>query len=241
MKLKRYVKFSLLLVLMVFLAFLFSFTSKRNQQKKVTKIEVEFDVGDNEFLTHEMVDKLLIQNKVSVKNQAKSVLDLHSLEGKILSNPYVEKASVFLTIDGELKTNIKQREPIVRVQEKLTSYYVDKHGVKVPLSQNFSARVPLVSGVKTVEEIKEITQLVNAILADDFLKKEIVGIQKTDGDEYVFNVRSGNYKIDFGKFNKVDVKFKKLKAFYNKAYADKTIQEYQKINVKYHNQVVCTK
>ena len=83
--------------------------------------------------------------------------------------------------------------------------------------------------------------MVNLILEDDFLKKELVGIRKLDNNEYQFSVRSGNYTIDFGKLINIDVKFKKLKAFYNKAFQDKTIQEYKTINVKFHNQVVCTK
>ena len=73
------------------------------------------------------------------------------------------------------------------------------------------------------------------------MQKEIVGIEKSDVNEYQFAVRSGDYKIDFGNLTEVDVKFKKLKAFYNKAFEDKTIQNYKAINLKYHNQVVCTK
>ena len=91
------------------------------------------------------------------------------------------------------------------------------------------------------EDIKEILPLISFILEDDFLQKEVVGIQKFDDDEYQFSARSGNYKIDFGKLSEMDVKFKKLKAFYNKTFEDKTIQNYKTINVKYHNQVVCTK
>ena len=83
--------------------------------------------------------------------------------------------------------------------------------------------------------------MLSFILEDDFLQKEIVSIKKSDVNEYQFSVRSGNYKIDFGKLNNVDVKFKKLKAFYNKTFLDKKINEYKTINVKYHNQVVCTK
>jgi len=37
------------------------------------------------------------------------------------------------------------------------------------------------------------------------------------------------------------IKFKKLKAFYNTTFADQTINNYRTINLKYHNQVVCTK
>ncbi|WP_026775446.1 cell division protein FtsQ/DivIB [Polaribacter sp. Hel_I_88] len=241
MKVKKFLKYTLFLVLVGFLGFLYSFTSIRNQQKKVSEIIVEFEDGENNFLTHEMVNKLLIQNNETVQNQAKSVIDLYNLENNVSKNPYVEKAAVFLTVQGVLKSVIKQRTPIARVINKNDSYYIDKQGVKVPLSDNYSARVLLVSGIKNDDDVSEIIPLIDKILKDDFLRKEVVGIAKSDANEYQFSVRSGNYKIDFGKLTEVDVKFKKLKAFYNKTFEDETIQIYKTINVKYHNQVVCTK
>ncbi len=241
MKFKKFFKYIAFLLLIGGLGFLSSFSEKRNLNKKVTDIIIEFEAGDNQFLTHSMVDKLLIQNDTTVKNQAKSVINLYSLEKTVSENPYVENAAVFLTISGTLKTIIKQRTPVARIINKKDSYYVDKQGVKIPLSSNFSARVMLVSGVKKEEEVKEILPLISFILEDDFLRKEVVGIEKFDDGEYQFSVRSGNYKIDFGKLSEIDVKFKKLKAFYNKTFEDKTIEEYKTINLKYHNQVVCAK
>ena len=111
----------------------------------------------------------------------------------------------------------------------------------MPLSTNYSSRVLLVSGVENDDEIAEILPLILKIEGDDFLHKEVVGIVKSAENEYQFSVRSGDYKIDFGNLSEMDVKFKKLKAFYNKTFEDKTIQNYKTINVKYHNQVVCTK
>ena len=241
MKFKRVLKYLLFAVLIGFLAFLYSFTSVRNSQKKVAKIEVKFQAGNNNFLTHFMVNKLLIQNDTIVTNQAKSVIDLYHLENNVLKNPYVEKAAVFLTIGGVLKTNIKQRTPIARIFSNKNTYYIDKQGVKVPLSSNYSARVLLVQGVENSADIKMILPLISYILEDDFLHKEIVGIVKSDVDEFEFSVRSGDYKIDFGKLNDLEVKFNKLKAFYNTTYKNKTIQEYKTITVKYHNQVVGAK
>ncbi len=230
------------LCLMILLSILYGFTKKRNQQKKIETIEVEFEEGANPFLTHEtVVNKLLIQSQETVKNQSKSIIDLHNLENKVLSNPYVERASVFITLGGLLKTEITQKEPIARIVSNKEVYYVDKYGAKIPLSANFSARVPLVSGKNLSNNIGEITQLVQFISKDDFLKKEIISIRKLETKEYVFNVRSGNYVIEFGLFDNVNLKFKKLKAFYNKTLKDKTINKYRVINVKYHNQVVCTK
>ena len=241
MKFKKILKHLLLLCLLIGLSLLYGFSLQRNSQKKIVDISVNFEAGDNNFLTHNMVNKLLIQNNETVKNKAKSILDLYSLENNILKNPYVEKAAVFYTVNGMLKTVVKQREPIARIVSKNSSYYIDKQGVKVPLSDVFSARVLLISGVKKDEEIKEILPFIKVILKDDFFKKEIVGIHKSAENEFVFSVRSGDYKIDFGNLEDIEVKFKKLKAFYNTTYKNKTIQNYKTITVKYHNQVVCTK
>jgi cell division protein FtsQ len=188
-----------------------------------------------------MVDKLLIQNNKTVVNQAKSTIDLYSLERNVSENPYIEKAAVFLTIGGLLKATIKQRTPIARMLSSKDSYYVDKQGIKIPLSANYSARVLLVSGMESEADVQRILPLIGSILEDDFLQKEIVGIVKSADDNYMFSVRSGNYKIDFGKLTDIALKFRKLKAFYNTTFDNKTIQEYKTIAIKYHNQVVCTK
>jgi len=241
MKFKKVLKYLFFILLVVSLSLLYSFASERNLQKKVKDIKIEFLGENTNFLTISMVDKLLIQNSKTVRNLKKSVIDLYGLEDQVNKNPYVAESSVFMHINGTIKTIVKQRSPIARVLHEDTSYYIDKQGVKIPLSLIHSARVLLISGVDTSEDFIEIIALVTTILDDDFLKKEIVEIHKLDNEEYQFSVRSGNYKIDFGKLINIDIKFKKLKAFYNKAFLDKTIHEYKTINVKFHNQVVCTK
>ena len=241
MKFKKVLKYLFFILLVISLSLLYSFASERNLQKKVKDLKIEFLGENTNFLTISMVDKLLIQNSKTVRNLKKSVIDLYGLEDQVNKNPYVAESSVFMHINGTIKTIVKQRSPIARVLHEDTSYYIDKQGVKIPLSLIHSARVLLISGVDTSEDFKEIIALVTTILDDDFLKKEIVEIHKLDNEEYQFSVRSGNYKIDFGKLINIDIKFKKLKAFYNKAFLDKTIHEYKTINVKFHNQVVCTK
>lgn len=238
---KKAITYLFSLVLIASLVFLYSFSSAKNLNKKIKKIDIEFAEGNNDFLTQKMVNKLLIQNRVALQNQPKSVIDLQELEQTVLLNPYIEKATVFYTIDGVLKTQVKQRTPIARINTVDSSYYIDKHGVKIPLSSNYSARVLLITGNINEENLQEFTQFVNVISTDDFLKKEIIGIHKTQKNEFILSVRSGQYKIEFGSLEKTKIKFKKLKAFYNKAFVDKTIDQYKTINLKYHNQVVCAK
>ena len=157
---KKVLTYLFSVVLIGSLAFLYSFSSIKNSNKKITKVAIEFVEGDNNFLTQQMVNKLLIQNNRKVKNQPKSTLDLQGLEHNILSNPYIESATVFYTIDGVLKTIVKQRTPIARINTNNSSYYVDKQGVEVPLSTSYSARVILVTGAINKDNLKEITDFV---------------------------------------------------------------------------------
>lgn len=233
----NYIKGFLLIVALVFL---FGFSNYRNETKTVTS-EVIFEQGDNLFMSYEMVNKLLIQNQKHVKNQAKSLINLSSLEKQVLAHPMVENATTFLTIDGQLKTSVKQRTPIGRVRTNSESYYIDRQGQKMPLSSNYSARVPIITGLLVTENMEDIYRLLTYIKRDEFLKKQIVGIDKSAENDFLLLTRIGDHKINLGGIEDLEVKFKNLKAFYNHTMTDKTIENYKIINLKYNNQVVCTK
>lgn len=238
MKLKKILKYIFFLILLVGIGFLYGFSNQRNSQQIITKSVVKFHSKEPYFLSEQIVNKLLIQNNATVKKQAKSVIDLYKLEEQLLENPYVEKVSLFITIDGKLNTFIKQREPIARILSENSSYYVDSQGIKVPISENFSARVPVISGISNENEVSKLMVLLNKLVNDDFLSKEIIGIEFKNQNEYIFTVRSGNYRINFGDLTDIEKKTKKLKAFYSKVFLDSTIHKYKTINIKYHNQVV---
>lgn len=220
--------------------FLYGFSNLKNSSQKVADISIEFEQGDNLFMDYQMVNKLLIQNGGTVKNLTKSVIDLHNLEANIQSHPMVESASVFLTVDGFLKAIVKQRTPIARVVVSNESYYIDRQAKSMPLSDNFSARVLLISGAVKEENNAEIHQLVTAILNDEFLKEQIIAIEKKPKNEYVLDTRVGDQKIILGNIENLNQKFKNLGSFYIKTMADSTIYKYDSINLKYNKQVVCT-
>jgi cell division protein FtsQ len=72
------------------------------------------------------------------------------------------------------------------------------------------------------------------------MEKQIIGIQ-VKKNELELKTRLGNQVILFGNLSKSELKIKKLKAFYQKVIADKTLKNYSKINLKFKDQVVCTK
>ena len=227
-----------MILISAFLFFLMAFSYQRNHARSTRNLEVRFVENSQPFMAIDSVNKLLIQNDSSVRNQAKSVIDLYCLEEQVLKNPYIEKASLYIGIDGTLNALIKQRTPIARVITSDKTYYLDSKGARIPLSERYSARVPLITGIERGEDVKKVIGLLQKMTTDDFLKREIIGIHFNNSKECLFTVRSGNYKIAFGALREMDQKFRKLKAFYNKAFLDSTIQQYKTINIKYHNQVV---
>lgn len=238
---KRYIGYIKGLFLIVLIVFLFGFSSKRNKVKKIDDIKIMFENGDNLFITYEMVNKLLIQNYKELQSQPKENIFLNKLEKTLLSNEMIENAEVFLSIDGQLGAIITQKTPIARVNQDEQSYYIDSKGKKMPLSSNYSARVPIVEGITHGQVSNDTYTLAKMIYEDDFLKKQIVGIEQLENNEFILKTRIGDQIIELGDLRNIDLKIKKLKAFYQKTMQDKTLDKYKKINLVYNDQVVCTK
>ncbi|MGO4819295.1 cell division protein FtsQ/DivIB [Flavobacterium sp. W22_SRS_FP1] len=230
------------LVLMLGLViFLFSFTSKRNENRKLTKAVVVF-IGDNAlFIKRETVNKLLIENKENASSIQKDKLDLNKLERTLDSNDLIQKSDVFVSIDGVLKAMVKQKTPIARVLNDEDSFYIDYEGDRMPLSENFTARVPLVSGVINKKNNEELAQLFRVIYDDDFLKKNIIAVQIMPNGSLKMLNRNFEYQIDFGSIIDSERKFKDYKAFFQKAVLDSSLYKYKKIDLRFTKQVVCTK
>ena len=230
-------------LVMVFFAmiFLYSFSSNRNSVRKINKIDIQFDSKENMFLTHQMVNNLLIQNLGDASRIQKDKVDLNTLENTLNHHEMIEKAEVFSTIDGFLNTRITQKTPILRVISDNDSYYLDKKGDRISLSTNFSARVPLVVGEISKEKRKPYLNLFNEINKDDFLSKNITGAQIMPSGNVVLTNRSFDYKIAFGKPINVQKKLRNYKAFFHHAIKDTLIKEYKEINLMFTQQVVCKK
>jgi cell division protein FtsQ len=230
------------LILMIALViFLYSFTSDRNLHRKLIKSEVVFVGNNNNFVDAKTVNKLLIENKSDVKTIEKMEVDLDKLEKSINKQEMIQKSEVFLSVDGVLKAIVVQKTPVARVFNEEGSFYIDYEGNKMPLSDHFTARVPLISGEITTKNKERLADILKQIYEDDFLKKNIIGIQIEPNDDLIMTNRNFNYQIEFGKMINEERKFKNYKAFFQKAVLDSTLTKYKNINLKFTQQVVCTK
>jgi cell division protein FtsQ len=223
----------------VSIVFLYSFTNTRNHRRNVIKTEIEFVNKEPLYIAHSAVNKLLIQNKATVMNLPKEKLALNSIEKALNANEMIEEAQVYLTINGVLTAEIIQKTPIARIAAD-DAYYVDLKGKTMPLSPIFSARVPLVTGVTAKNQLNAIYSVAKYIYEDHFLKTYIIGIHQ-EHKSLTLKSRVDHFTIKIGMAKNLDRKFKKFKAFYQKALKDNTLDNYSIVNLEFNNQIVCTK
>lgn len=240
---KKYFNISTIrLVLIVILVlFLYSFTFVRNSKRRLQRSEVIFTGKSTNFVSQETVNKLLIDYQNDVKSITKEKLLLNKVEKNLNKHPMIEKAEVFVSVDGVLKARVKQRTPIGRIFVNEGSFYIDYQGNNMPLSDEETARVPIIIGAIQGKNVRDLIVVLKQIYDDDFLRKNITGLQIMSDQSVIMTTRNYDYQILFGKLINSESKFKNYKAFFQKAEEGNLLKKYKNINLIYNHQVVGVK
>ena len=231
----NYIKTITIIALMVFL---YGFAEKRNNHREISEVKVLFEEGDNLYIPKEIVNKLLIQNISDLKITSKEAIALNELEARLDNHNMIANAEVYVTVNGLLGAKVMQRKPIARVYGQGV-FYIDNDGLKMPLSQYHSARVPLVYNISE-NDIPEVYPLLKYALSDTFLTRHLTEVYKQDNGNYTLKLRDTDFEVKMGKMVDFERKINNLKAFYKKALEDKKLNLYSKVNLQFGNQVVCT-
>ncbi|MFV9551912.1 cell division protein FtsQ/DivIB [Algibacter sp. PT7-4] len=229
-----------MIVLLGIVVFLFAFASSRNANRIISSPNITFVGEHNLFISNETVSKLLIQNYGGVKNVPKETLVLNELENALKSNPMIKTAEVYVAVNGTLNADVEQKTPIARVSTN-ASYYIDDEGSYMPLSKNYSARVPLVTGYVEKNNLINVYKIARKIKDDEFLRKHVFEIHQDINKRLYLKLRKCNFLVQLGDNNFLDKKINNLKAFYKKNQKDKALNNYSKVNLQFENQVICTK
>lgn len=221
--------------------FLYSFSSYKNQERRVLETRVDFVGEDNVYITTTEVNNLIHDNLSFKNNLLKDYSVLSDLEDHIDKNDMIESVQVYKTIKSQLITQVHQRKPLGRIYDKGQIYYLDREGKIMPKSKNHSARVPIVTGEINETSLVDVNQILQKIHSDEFLKKSIVGIKIFPSRSIILTDRNFNFDIVFGKAVDIDKKFNNYKAFVQHAIQDTLINKYKEVNLKFTQQVVCSR
>ena len=264
---KKILRISFWVILVAGLAMIFAFAQKQEGDLLCKKINITVlrDAGtENYFVEESAIRSLIAQKFGQVENTPLRNLDVNFLERLIYANPWVERSDVYLSIDGVVSIEIEQRQPILRIiNERGENYYMDDSGKLMLWSSNFTPRVLIASGnihesyadwnrvsaaglinndtLKTITVLDDLYSMATFILADDFWSAHIEQIYVNAGGEIELVPKVGEHKIIFGNSEEIAEKFWKLKTFYKEGLNYTGWENYDTLNLKFNNQVVCSK
>ena len=227
-----------ILITVIIFGFLLSFSLKRFNNKSMEKVSVNLVKTKHPVY---FIDEKDIKEIVKKSNPERRIGDINipELEKKLNKLPAVDSANVFLNLNGNLHLDIKQRVPAFRLNKNGNDFYVDEKGTEFPISKNYSFPCMLVTGDVDKSEYIKLAELVDKNDHDEFSKKYFIGISK-EKENYNLLTSQGNYKVEIGDLENINLKVKGFKTFVEKHLVYQEPEKYTKISVKYDNQIVTT-
>jgi len=231
---------------------LLGFINVKKQTVKCSDVKILIPGADN-FIEREEIDAILREDQGMLLGRNLEQINIHQIEKKLQSNPYIAFAKVYVDMDGVLNIEVKQRQPVVRILNNSgQDFYIDNDGLKMPISSNFTANVLVATGNIT-EVFGSRVDTLHTRLAHDLYKTALYIKKDTLWDSQIEQIvvdqkndielipRVGNQRIILGNADSLEKKMTNLLLFYKKAMPQVGWETYRTINIKYTNQIVCEK
>ena len=233
---------------------LIAFTEIRHGQKHVRAVIVRLNqVDGHQFLTRRDVSGYLTNEGADpVVGRAYTDMDLRRLEARLRRHGLVQTCQVSHDLSGNLIVSIEQPRPVARLVTSgegvrtVSGQYVSAEGRFFPISMNYSARVPILTGRYFVvnrslasARNQPLLMLLKQIQDDAFWRAQITELSVDEQGEVTMWTQMGNHRIEFGPSVDLEAKFKKLKLFYTDVLPAKGWDRYSRVSVQYRNQLVC--
>ncbi|MEA3503868.1 MAG: hypothetical protein U9R32_01560 [Bacteroidota bacterium] len=223
------------------------------------EITLSSDYGET-IISKQNIEKIIYSKYDSLAGLQNKNINTELLEKTLKQNPYIQDADVYISLSSTLEIKIKPFSPLVRIiNTGRQDFYIDRKGNLLPVNPKHPARVIIVSGhiknipdndlltnnvniynSKNLKNFKDIFILANYIDKQVFLNAQIDQIYINTKQEYEITPKIGEQIIIFGDIFGYKNKFEKLEAFYKQAIRNNG-WKYKQINLKYKNQIVCSK
>ncbi len=231
---------------------LMSFIEVKKSALKCKDVKVLLP-GQFNFIERDEVDRILMENGGAMLGKDLNDINIHKLENALKANPFIEFAKVYADMTGVIHVQIRQRQPVLRVVNMANlHFYIDGNGNKIPLSDNYTAKVLVASGL-IEEDFSGRVDTLKTKMARDLFRTALYIRSDTLWDNQIEQLfvdlkgdiemvpRVGGHKIILGSADSLQIKFRNLLVFYKKAIPKVGWDTYKTINLKYANQIVCEK
>ncbi|MDR0743806.1 MAG: cell division protein FtsQ [Tannerella sp.] len=224
-------------------AAVFFFTDSRADNRLCKNVEVVIaDSIEKHFLKEREVVAYLKKARLYPLDKNYREINTNDIENALLKNEMVEKAEVTRMISGKVKIVISQKMPILRVFSSGESYYIDKTGQTMPPALGQAIYVPVASGnIEKSFARADLYKFALFLQRNDFWNDQIEQIYVRSAQDIEIIPRIGGHRIILGSLDDYENKLKHLRLFYEQVIPKMGWEKYSVINLKYRNQIVCTK
>ncbi len=235
---KRVIKW---VILLGYFPIILSFVTVSQRATICSDIQVVVkDSMEMRFISKQEIRTMLLNNYPKLLGYEINKFDFDEIESFVENHHTINKCEVFNTKNGVLHIQVEQHKPILRVFTDRETFYLERDGYRIPVSKNFASNTLVVNGTipSNYDDLLNVGRLIND---DDFWKSQIEQIYIRKNNEYILIPRVGDHWILLGKPIDVDRKLSKLRALYKNGLLPHEWNKYKLINLKYENQVICSK
>jgi cell division protein FtsQ len=228
-----------------------AFTERRQGSASIKDITIKVkNDHENHFLDEDDIVGLMELKKDNLKGANLNRVNMKEVEKKIKRDPFVKDAQLYSDLKGNLVVSAELRRPIARiVRNDGPDGYISEDGMIMPVSDQFTSRVILISG-SYVKQILgqnklnatasgvELMELINTIREDEFWNAQIAQLDIDSKMRITIYPQVGDERIEFGKPENVETKLKKLMIFYKEILPRMGWNKYDRVNLEYDGQIV---
>lgn len=217
--------------------------SRDRQVKACTDIRIVVkDSLEKHFVNEKDVELILKRASLNPIGKPMGKINTEKIENVLMDNQMIREVEAYKTPSGIIRLEIVQKMPVLRIMGVRGNYYVDNEGSTMPVSSHYVAHVPVATGY--VEKAFAMTDLYKFALflqENKFWYNQIEQIFVYPDKEVELVPRVGNHRILLGSLEDYRTKLDNLRLFYRQAIPYVGWDKYSLINLKYKNQIVCTK
>ena len=218
--------------------------SEKSGEEVYKGLDIQIIESDSvQFITMEDIERSLTENKLNFNGMQIKDIDTDKIERLLSeSNPIIDNVECFYSHDGVVHVKIKQRRPIMRVMSNTGNYYIDKDARIIPVSSGFTVFLPIATGyIDTIYAQTSLCEFALFLKNSEFWEAQIEQIDVLKNKDVILIPRVGEHQILLGKLEHFESKLSRLMEFYQKGLSETGWNKYDKINLKFDNQIICTK
>lgn len=220
-------------------AALVGFAQLEEQNIRCKALAVDVEEIDGMFFVDAAGVKDVIFQHDSISGSFFADLNLIEVANWVRSIPAVDAVEVYPGLDRVLHLKVTQRKPIARLHADadVVDLYIDSEGNPLELSPHFTARVPVIHAA-SVETAQTAIHFIQAVRNDSFWAAFCDQIIVKAEGEIEIIPRIGNARIVLNNTEELQKKLDKLFTFYHEQISRGNLNDYKRIDLSYHGQVV---